>query len=231
VRIVIVGQQWLGAQALRLCLRRGDTVLKALAPGAGHDGEYDRLHAAALQADVPVEACPRRVEAAHIPPATDLIVAAHAHAFITAGARQAARLGALGYHPSLLPRHRGRDAVRWTIHMRDAIAGGTIYWLDDGADTGPIAAQDWCHVRPGDDARALWRRELAPLGLRLLERALAELDGGTVTATAQDTAAATWEPAFAAHGKLSVTFLRAARPEHEPREGHSSEKDGCPKNP
>jgi methionyl-tRNA formyltransferase len=130
-------------------------------------------------------------------------VAAHAHAFITAGARQATRHGSLGYHPSLLPRHRGRDAVRWTIHMGDAIAGGSAYWMDDGADTGPIAAQDWCHVLPGDDARTLWRRDLAPMGLRLLERVLAALDQGIVTATPQTEAAATWEPAFGAGRKLS----------------------------
>ena len=41
--------------------------------------------------------------------------------------------------------------------MGDAITGGTVYWMDDGADTGPIAAQDWCHIQPGDDAKKLWR--------------------------------------------------------------------------
>lgn len=48
--------------------------------------------------------------------------------------------------------------------MRNPIAGGAVYWMDDGADTGNIAAQDWCHVFPTDDARTLWRRDLAPDG-------------------------------------------------------------------
>lgn len=195
MRIVIVGQQWLGAEALKLCLRRGDDVAKVFAPGAAGE-EYDRLSAAAQQAGVPVEVCRQRVEAGHIPAGTDVIVAAHAHAFITKGARLATRYGALGYHPSLLPRHRGRDAVRWTIHMGDPVAGGTAYWMDDGADTGPIAAQDWCHVRQGDDARTLWRRDLAPMGLRLIEKVLGELDREIVTAIPQTDYPATWEPAF-----------------------------------
>jgi methionyl-tRNA formyltransferase len=203
MRIVIVGQQWLGAETLKLCLRRGDDVAKVLAPGANDSEEYDRLHAAAMQVGVPTEVCGRHVEETHIPAGTDLILAAHAHAFITADARQATRYGALGYHPSLLPRHRGRDAVRWTLHMGDAIAGGTAYWMDDGADTGPIAAQDWCHVQPGDGARTLWRRDLAPMGLRLLGRVLGELDRGIVTAAPQDEAAATWEPAFGSGRKLA----------------------------
>lgn len=203
MRIVIVGQQWLGAEALKLCLRRGDDVAKVLAPAAT-DEEYDRLYAAAQQAGVPAEVCRRRVGAESIPSGVDVIVAAHAHAFIAESARQATRYGALGYHPSLLPRHRGRDAVRWTIHMRDQTAGGTIYWMDDGADTGPIAAQDWCHVLPGDDARTLWRRELGPMGVRLLEEVLDDLDMGVVTAVPQPPELATWEPAFSTL-KLSAT--------------------------
>ena len=208
MRIVIVGQGWMGAEVLKLCLKRGDEVIKTLAPGAGDNGEYDRLAAAAMQAGIPVEVCGKRVEAAHIPTGIGLILAAHAHAYITRGAREAARLGALGYHPSLLPRHRGRDAVRWTIHMRDPIAGGTVYWLDDGADTGLIAAQDWCHILPDDDARALWRRDLAPMGLRLFEKVLADIDRGVIKARPQIDAVATWEPAFCPDPKW-----RAMRPE------------------
>ncbi|KAB2896231.1 MAG: methionyl-tRNA formyltransferase, partial [Burkholderiaceae bacterium] len=126
-----------------------------------------------------------------------VILCAHAHVFVSAEARAMARYGALGYHPSLLPRHRGRDAVRWAVHMGDQVTGGTAYWLDDGADTGPIAAQDWCWVRPDDTPEALWRRDLAPMGLRLFEQVLAALDAGLVPSKPQDDAMATWEPAFA----------------------------------
>jgi len=201
MRIVIVGQQWFGAEALRLCLRRGHEVVKVLAPASPRE-EYDRLYAAARQSGVPAEHRGRRVSAADIPTGVDVIVAAHAHAFIDAGARAATRYGALGYHPSLLPRHRGRDAVRWTVHMGDAIAGGTAYWMDDGADTGPIARQDWCHVLPGETPSGLWRRALAPIGLRLLEAVLDDLAMGVVTAKAQDESPSTWEPAFSS-GRLA----------------------------
>ena len=80
----------------------------------------------------------------------------------------AAKLGGIGYHPSLLPRHRGIAAVEWTIREGDPIAGGTVYHLADRMDAGAIAAQEWCFVRKGETARELWERALAPLGQKLL---------------------------------------------------------------
>jgi methionyl-tRNA formyltransferase len=87
--------------------------------------------------------------------------------------------------------------VEWTIRFRDPIAGGSLYWMDDGADTGPVVLQDWCHVLPGDDAATLWRRDLAPMALRLFEQALTTLQaGGELLRIEQASAAATWEPAL-----------------------------------
>ena len=65
------------------------------------------------------------------------------------------RLGSIGYHPSLLPRHRGIAAIEWTILEGDPIAGGSIYHLAGGWDAGAIAAQDWCVVKKGETARDL----------------------------------------------------------------------------
>jgi len=201
MRIALVGQKWLGAEALRLLLARGDDVALVAAPAPEIAGA-DRLASAGQAAGLNVVICGRHLTADLMPAGCDLILAAHAHAYIAADARAATRLGALGYHPSLLPRHRGRDAVRWAIHMREPVTGGTAYWMDDGADTGPIAAQGWCHIHPDDDPQTLWRRALAPLGIALLRSVLEDLDQGVVTRIPQDPALATWEPAFSA-AKLS----------------------------
>ena len=191
MKVVLIGQAYLAAEVLSLCQKRGDSILAVIAPR-----ESDRLFQAAKAAKTTAHVAAAVIDQGYIPDGADIILAAHAHAFISAAARAKTRYGALGYHPSLLPRHRGRDAVRWTIHMGDKVAGGTLYWMDDGADTGAIAAQDWCHVLPDDDARSLWQRDLAPMGLRLFEKVLAELDQGGINATIQNVAAATWEPAF-----------------------------------
>jgi methionyl-tRNA formyltransferase len=147
-----------------------------------------------------VQANPKLVVAAEIAPRTDLIVTAHSHARVAKQALAAAKLGGIGYHPSLLPRHRGLAAVEWTIKEGDPIAGGTIYHLADRMDAGAIAMQDWCFVKKGETARELWERALAPLGQRLLAEAIDYAKThGSLPATPQDEQFATKAPALAPH--------------------------------
>lgn len=108
----------------------------------------------------------------------DVIVAAHWHAYVTKEMRKAAPEGVVAYHPSLLPRHRGIDAVKWTIRSRDPIAGGTVYRMDEGLDEGPIIQQRWCHVSEDWDASDLWREQLFPMGVDMLRDVIWKLGNG-----------------------------------------------------
>jgi methionyl-tRNA formyltransferase len=165
MRITLVGSRHFGVTTLNMLRERGVEIARVVV----HDGE-DRLVGAAKAAgiEVVVQADPRLVTTSEIAPDTDLIVTAHSHARVSREALHASKLGGIGYHPSLLPRHRGLAAVEWTIKERDPIAGGSIYHLADRMDAGAIAAQDWVFVRKGETARELWERALAPLGQKLL---------------------------------------------------------------
>jgi methionyl-tRNA formyltransferase len=165
MRITLVGSRHFGVTTLDMLRQRGVNVVRVVVA----DGD-DRLAMAARAAgiEVVVQADPKYVVASEIAPDTDLIVTAHSHARINKEALAAAKLGGIGYHPSLLPRHRGIAAVEWTIREGDPIAGGSIYHLADRMDAGPIAAQEWVFVRKGETARELWERALAPLGQKLL---------------------------------------------------------------
>jgi len=165
MRITLVGSRHFGVTTLNMLRERGVEIARVVV----HDGE-DRLVGAAKAAaiEVVVQADPRLVTTSEIAPDTDLIVTAHSHARVSREALHASKLGGIGYHPSLLPRHRGLAAVEWTIKEGDPIAGGSIYHLADRMDAGAIAAQDWVFVRKGETARELWERALAPLGQKLL---------------------------------------------------------------
>ncbi|MGY4376368.1 methionyl-tRNA formyltransferase [Bradyrhizobium sp. i1.3.6] len=165
MRITLVGSRHFGVTTLNMLREHGVPIVRVVVADA-----EDRLAASAKAAgiEVTVQANPKLVVASEIGPDTDLIITAHSHARIGKDALAAAKYGGIGYHPSLLPRHRGKAAVEWTIKEGDPIAGGTIYHLADRMDAGAIAAQDWCFVRKGETARELWERALAPLGLKLL---------------------------------------------------------------
>lgn len=200
MRLFIVGQKWLAREVLGGCLARGFEVAGVAAPSTD-----DGFAKAAQERGIETKIASQRLAGDMAPEGVDLIVCAHAHCYVSREARARAAFGAIGYHPSLLPLHRGRDAIRWALHMRDRVTGGTVYWMDDGADTGPIALQDWCHIRPGDDAAALWRRELGPMGVRLLLSAIELVSVGRCPSTPQLEDLATWEPAFAGRSLSAIS--------------------------
>jgi len=68
----------------------------------------------------------------------DLVVSWFWTTRIPAGVVASARLGGIGVHPSLLPRHRGPDPVTWAILMGDAVTGVTCHRLAPEYDTGDI---------------------------------------------------------------------------------------------
>lgn len=201
MKIFLSGQKQFGRATLELLLSSpfreqcDIEVVGVAAPPPDADGRADRLWAAAELRHIPCQPSNRLSEGS-LPTGVDLIVCAHSHAFIGRKTRYKASLGAIGFHPSLLPLHRGRDAVRWTIKMRDRVTGGTVFWLDDKVDGGPIAAQDYCFVRPEWSASDLWRHELFPLGLRLLKQVIWEICAGRIVRIPQDEELATWEPAL-----------------------------------
>lgn len=196
LKITLVGSRYFGAAVLDQLVPLDVQILRVVAPALD-----DRLaaRAQALGIATHVQHDSRQVAAAEIADGTELIVAAHTHARVMADAVAKARLGGIGYHPSLLPRHRGIAAVEWTVKCGDPIAGGSIYHLAERMDAGAIAAQDWCFVKPGEGARELWERALAPLGIRLLTQVVSQASAtGRLPAQPQDEQFATLAPRLTA---------------------------------
>jgi methionyl-tRNA formyltransferase len=206
MRCTLIGSRYFGATVLKQLLEDGHEVVRVVA-----NAPDDRLALAAAQLGLPLSILesPRRVPGSALKEDCDLIVAAHTHAFVMPEALARARIGAIGYHPSLLPRHRGIAAVEWTVLAGDPIAGGSIYHLDAGWDDGAIAAQDWCFVLKGESARELWERELSSMGLRLIRQVVRHAaEHGALPAKTQDPRFATKAPII----KRSVSLEPQANP-------------------
>ncbi|MDI5968517.1 formyltransferase family protein [Streptomyces sp. SL13] len=202
MNIYISGRGAFAVQVADALLEEGHPITGVAAPrlrqGRSDDGDassWDRLRSWAYPRSIPWTDS-AELRATHVPDGVDLIVAAHSHAFIGRRTRARAAVATIGYHPSLLPVHRGRDAVRWTIRDGDKVTGGSVYHLTERTDGGPLAAQEHVFVPPGSTAQSLWREHLAPLGVRLLLRVVTDLAEGRRIEVPQDEKVATWEPAM-----------------------------------
>lgn len=98
---------------------------------------------------------------------------------------------AIGYHPTALPRLRGRAAQPWTILNDEKITGGTLFWVDDGVDTGDILEQRFFHVSPRETARTLYDKHMNALD-SMIRGSLAALATGSPPRMKQDESCATY---------------------------------------
>jgi len=105
--------------------------------------------------------------------------------------REIARLGNVGFHPSALPKLRGRAVIPWTILTNQRETGSTLFWLDEGVDSGAILLQKLFPVAADETARSLHAKHISALELMLPE-ALSLLKAGTAPRIPQDLRQATY---------------------------------------
>jgi methionyl-tRNA formyltransferase len=105
----------------------------------------------------------------------------------------AAALGTVNVHASLLPRYRGAAPVQWALVNGENETGVTTMLLDEGLDTGPVLLRRATPIGPEETAPELEAR-LARLGAELLLETVARLLTGTLRPTPQDHRAATLAP-------------------------------------
>ncbi|MDP3542907.1 MAG: methionyl-tRNA formyltransferase [Elusimicrobiota bacterium] len=97
----------------------------------------------------------------------------------------ATRLGLLNAHFSLLPKYRGAAPVQWSLVRGETRTGVSLFWLDEGMDTGPIQAVVETNILPDEDAPQLLGR-LTGLGVELLDSVLTDLAVKNVVRRSQE---------------------------------------------
>ena len=65
-------------------------------------------------------------------------------------------LGIIGYHPTLLPKNRGRHPLIWALVLGLKETGSTFFFMDEGADSGDIISQEKILISAADDANSLY---------------------------------------------------------------------------
>jgi methionyl-tRNA formyltransferase len=198
LRIAIMGQATFGAKVLETLSDRGKKIIAAWLPQGKAGGKPDPLKAAADGRGIPAfqpdsYRTPETLEAFRRTN-PDLLIMAFVTDIIPPSFFGIPTQGAICYHPSILPRHRGGSAINWAVIMGDRETGLSIFWADAGIDTGPVLLQKRIPIGPGDTTGALYFNRLFPLGVEAIVESVDLIRAGRAPRMVQDEGLATYEP-------------------------------------
>ena len=197
MRIVVHGQQAFGKAVLEALLKRGENVIAAYVAPEQPGQKADPLKDAALAAKLPVyqPASYRKPEVwdefRALKP--DLQVMAFVTLFVPEEFLNIPTHGSIQYHPSLLPAYRGASAINWPIIKGEAETGLSIFWPDNGLDTGDVLLQKKTLIGPNDTLGSVYFDRLFPMGVEAMLESVDLVKAGKAPRIKQDENEATYE--------------------------------------
>ncbi len=106
----------------------------------------------------------------------------------------APRCGSLCFHPSLLPKYRGGNALAWQIMLGETETGVSVFRPDAGVDTGPLVVQKGgVAIEPHHTAASLYFEKLYALGVDAMVEAVELVASGRARYVAQDESHASFQ--------------------------------------
>ena len=83
--------------------------------------------------------------------------------------------GAIGFHPSKLPKNRGRHPIIWALVLGLKETGSTFFFMKEDVDSGDILSQRTIKISIQDNARSLYNK-IATEALKQLEEIIPNLE-------------------------------------------------------
>jgi methionyl-tRNA formyltransferase len=197
MRIVVHGQQAFGKAVLEALLKRGDDVVAAYVAPEKPGQKADPLKEAAIAAKLPVyqPASYRKPEVWEefraLKP--DLQVMAFVTLFVPEDFLNIPTRGSIQYHPSLLPKYRGPSAINWPIIQGEAETGLSIFWPDNGLDTGDVLLLKKTPIGFEDSLGSVYFDRLFPMGVEAMLESVDLVKAGKAPRIKQDESLATYE--------------------------------------
>ncbi|MFQ5775720.1 MAG: methionyl-tRNA formyltransferase [Kiloniellaceae bacterium] len=197
MRIIVNGQQAFGKAVLEALLDRGENVVGVYCAPDKEGRPVDPLKEFAQSKGLPVfqPASFKKPDVWERMRALepDLGVMAYVTLFVPEEALNIPTRGTIQYHPSLLPMHKGPSSINWPIMFGETKTGITIFWPDNGLDTGPILLQKEVEIGPDDTLGSLYFDKLFPLGVQAMLEAVDLVREGKAPKIPQDPSAGSYE--------------------------------------
>jgi methionyl-tRNA formyltransferase len=198
MRIILIGQAAFAEKTLDKLVSKGEEVAAVFCPPDAPGGKFDPVKQRALQLGIPV--CQHKtmkapeVREQFLALQADLAILAFVTQIVPLPVFNAPRLGSICFHPSLLPKYRGRSAINWALIKGESRTGVTLFWVDEGIDTGPILLQKEVEVDPDDTTGTLYFNKLFPVGVEAIGEAVDLIKTGNPPRIVQDESRANYDP-------------------------------------
>jgi methionyl-tRNA formyltransferase len=198
MRLIVHGQQAYGQSVLEAILDKGVDEVVAVYCAPDKEGRpLDPLKELALERDLPVYQ-PESYKnpevwdqlASHD---ADLCVMAYVLLLVPEEALNVPKHGSIQYHPSLLPWHKGPSSINWPIIMGKQKTGLSIFWPDNGLDTGPILLQKEVEIGPDDTLGSIYFDSLFPMGVDAMLESIDLVRDGNAPREVQDSEDGSYE--------------------------------------
>lgn len=202
LKIAVIGQSQFAAEVYKRVVQNGHEVVGVFTIPDDKNGREDALATFAAQDGVPVFKYKAwRRKGVVLPNVLDefksvgatLNVMPFCSQFIPMEIINMPKHRSICYHPSLLPRHRGASAISWTLIQGDTKGGFTVFWPDDGLDTGPILLQRECDVGSNDTVDSIYKRFMYPEGINAMAEAVNQVAKETAPSIVQSEDGATYD--------------------------------------
>ena len=197
MRIIVNGQQAFGSAVLEALLERGEDVVGVYTAPDKEGRKPDPLKELAQSRGLPVFQPPSFKNASVIEEVKslkpDLAVMAFVTLFVPVEVLTIPTHGTIQYHPSLLPHHRGPSAINWAIIKGRKRTGLSIFWPDNGLDTGPILLQKEVEITDDDTLGSVYFDKLFQLGVDAMIEGVDLVRDGKAAKVDQDETQATYE--------------------------------------
>ena len=93
--------------------------------------------------------------------------------------------GIIGFHPSELPRNRGRHPITWALVLGLESTATTFFLMDSGTDTGDLLSQERIVISNSDNAQTLYEK-VTNSAKAQVKQLLQALESKSVVAVKQD---------------------------------------------
>lgn len=212
MRLIVHGQQAFGKAVLERLLEREENIVAVYC--APDKGLYiDPLKQATIDAELPLYQ-PKSYKTPEVAEQmashdADLCIMAYVTLLVPSSVLNIPRKGTIQYHPSLLPDHKGPSSINWPIIQGKTKTGLSIFWPDDGLDTGPILLQKEVDILPGDTLGSLYFKKLFPLGVDAMIEALDLVKNGTAPKIPQDPNAGSYE-SWCGKNQVEIDWTQSA---------------------